>query len=234
MRAVTFALNPVIPTWLKSCLCITFLFSRIVHTDLYSPLQKKIINHPSGERSRILCVKGIGPSPIRRWDVKTTLLRIELRSPDRQSGIINLYTIEPYILQLFTLRSSCRTVYFISTIISGDDGQGVIGHPCRTSHNFASHSTTSIYSRNSASNWYCCIYPSLWMTCSFRRMLSKALRVALVFIVDLIGNVGFEPLLYHPTVACLPLHHTPIMQFTHAPNCEMRMRSEFPGNPFSS
>ena len=37
-------------------------------------------------------------------------------------------------MQLFTLRSSCRTVYFISTIISGDDGQGVIRHPCRTSH----------------------------------------------------------------------------------------------------
>lgn len=58
---------------------------------------------------------------------------------------------------LFTLRSSCRTVYFISTIISGDDGQGVIGHPCRTSHNFTSRSTTPIHSRNSASNWYCCI-----------------------------------------------------------------------------
>jgi hypothetical protein len=24
------------------------------------------------------------------------------------------------------------------------------------------------------------------------------------------------------------------MQFTHVPNCEMHMRSEFPGNPFSS
>jgi hypothetical protein len=39
-------------------------------------------------------------------------------------------------------------VYFISTIISGDDGQGVIGHPCRTSHQLhISFDDFPVYSR---------------------------------------------------------------------------------------
>ena len=36
---------------------------------------KLFLNHPSGVRSRILCVKGTGPSPIRRWDVNATFFR---------------------------------------------------------------------------------------------------------------------------------------------------------------
>ena len=103
---------------------------------------------------------------------EATMQGIEPWFLERQSSVISRYTTQPYwkcktrtsplhpkcsVLplhhipikkQLFTLRSSCRTVYFISTIISGDDGQGVIRHPCRTSHNFTSHSTTPVYSRN--------------------------------------------------------------------------------------
>lgn len=52
------------------------------------------------------------------------------------------------------------------------------------------------------------VSPSL-ATWVFRRMLSKALRVILSFIVDLIGNVGLEPLYYYPTVVCKPLHFIP-------------------------
>ena len=90
----------------------------------------------------------------------TTILRLELRSTERQSVII---TFRPYshIQQLFTLRSSCRTVYFISTIISGDDGQGVIRHPCRTSHNFASRSTTSPLQSEFSQPWVL-LYHLVW------------------------------------------------------------------------
>lgn len=127
-------------------------------------------------------------------------------------------------MQLFTLRSSCRTVYFISTIITGL----TVSSTCPSllirslSHHLVDAVTLSrllsyistshlvlrlpLYGRNFA-HWVL-LYRLLWRPgpsggCSLRGWDPSLPRV---FIVDLNGNVGFEPLLYSPSVACY--HYT--------------------------
>lgn len=51
-----------------------------------------------------------------------------------------------------------------------------------------------------------------WATWDFRRMLSKTLRVVLVFLLILTGSIGLEPILLASTVletAVLPIKLTP-------------------------
>ena len=64
---------------------------------------------------------------------KSPLRDLNPTFPEWKSGVLT-FIRRSEIMQLFAWRSSCRTVYFISTIISGDDGQGAIKHPCRTTH----------------------------------------------------------------------------------------------------
>ena len=87
----------------------------------------------------------------------TTLLRIELRSPDRQSGIINLYTIEPYksnSLLYEAVAAPCTSLVQSSAGTTVKVSLDIPAAPHTTSHLVR---RLPLYSRNLASLGYCCI-----------------------------------------------------------------------------
>lgn len=133
-------------------------------------------------------------------------------------------------MQLFTLRSSCRTVYFISTIITG----WTVSSTCPSllirslSHQLVDAATLSrllsyistsypfhdspIYSRNSVNNGYCCIVPFYGDDLGLQVdiLCGVGIRLFRSFLCWFNWKCRIRTSPLQPKCSVLPLHHIPI------------------------